>query len=63
MKNYNKLTKTELISQIKGLKDNSNNVFSNVMTILLSLKKLILKLTLIALIFKIFKRFSILRRI
>ena len=63
MKNFNKLTKAELISKIKGLKDNPNNPNSNLMTIILSLKNLLLKITLIAIVIKIFKRFSILRRI
>lgn len=61
--NLKKYTKAELISQIKGLKDNSNNPNSNLMTILLSLKTLLLKITLIALIIKVIKRFSILRRL
>jgi hypothetical protein len=61
--NLKKYTKAELISKIKGLKDNSNNPNSNLMTILLSLKSLLLKFTLIAVIVKIFKKFSIFNRI
>jgi hypothetical protein len=61
--NLKKYTKAELISKIKGLKDNSNNPNSNLITILLSLKSLLLKITLIAVIIKVFKKFSIFNRI
>src|SRR5579859_6118375 len=67
MKNINKYTKAELISKIKGLKsENTNNnssLFTNLMNFLLLFKSFILKITLIALIIKVFKKFSIFRRI
>jgi len=58
--NLKKYTKAELISKIK---ENSNNPNSNLMTILLSIKSFLLKITLIAVIIKVFKKFSIFNRI
>lgn len=58
------LTKAELISKINGLKQKTNpTLFSKLMNVLLILKSFLIKLTLISLIFKIFKRFKIIRRI
>jgi len=67
MKNLNKFTKAELINKIKGLKSQSNDtnsgVFTNLMTSLLLMKNVLLKITLIAAIIKLFKKYSIFRRI
>jgi hypothetical protein len=67
MKNLTKLTKAELISKLNNIKstnkDNKDNNFTNFMSILLLLKSFILKFTLIALIIKIFKKYSIFRKI
>jgi hypothetical protein len=67
MKNLQNLTKAELISRINGIKSNKNDnhstFFSNLMNFLLLLKNILLKITLIALIIKIFKKYSIFRRI
>jgi hypothetical protein len=67
MKNINKYTKAELISKINGLKakqiDSNSSLFTNLMSFLLLFKSFILKITLIALIIKVFKKFSIFRRI
>jgi hypothetical protein len=62
MKNFNKLTKAELISQIKGLKENSTfqNKLFNYFYIF---KQILIKFTFLALKIKIFKRFRILRRL
>jgi hypothetical protein len=62
MKNLKKHTKAELISKINGLKTNPG-LFSKTMSFLLLFKSFILKITLIALIIKIFKKYSILRRL
>jgi hypothetical protein len=62
--NLKKYTKAELISQIKGLKSNpetNNNLFSNIMATLFLFKSFLLKITLIAIIVKLFKRFNIFR--
>jgi hypothetical protein len=61
MKNLQKFTKAELISKLNGLKSNNNS--TNFMTFLLLVKSFILKITLIAIIIKIFKRYSIIRRL
>jgi hypothetical protein len=64
--NLNKYTKAELISKIKGLKQNNeskDSILSNIMTTLLLFKSFLLKITLIALIVKIFKKYSIFRKI
>jgi hypothetical protein len=64
LKNY---TKAELISRLNSIKQNNNNNkdtnFTNFITLLLGIKSLLLKITLIALIIKIFKRYSIFRKI
>jgi hypothetical protein len=62
MKNLKKHTKAELISKINGLKTNPG-LFSKTMSFLLLFKSFILKITLIAIVIKIFKRYSILRRL
>jgi hypothetical protein len=65
--NLKKLTKAELISKLKTQKSDLNNpnqtLFTNLMNILLYFKALILKITLLAIIIKIFKKYSIFRRI
>jgi len=65
--NLKKFTKAELISKLKTQKSDLNNpnqtLFSNVMNIILYFKAFILKITLLALIIKLFKRYSIIRRI
>jgi len=66
--NLNKLTKAELVSKFKklDLKNSSNknqSISSKIIENILLLKSIILKITLIALIVKIFKKYSIFRRI
>lgn len=61
MKNFNKLTKAELISQIKGLKHNPN-AQSKLLDYIYIIKGFIVKITFLALIIKIFKQFKIIRR-
>jgi hypothetical protein len=63
MKNFNKLTKAELISKLNGLKSNNNNNKLNFIEYLLLFKTFILKITLLAIIIKVFKKYSIFRRI
>jgi hypothetical protein len=65
MKNINKYTKAELISRIKDLKSikNDSSLFTKTMNFLLLFKSLILKFTMIAIVIKIFKKYSIFRRI
>jgi hypothetical protein len=64
MKKLQQHTKAELISKLNGLKSNNNpTFFSNFMTFLLAFKSFILKITLIALIIKIFKKYSIIRKL
>jgi hypothetical protein len=58
-----KYTKAELISKIQGLNKNKPEYFTNFLGTILLLKNFLLKITLIALIIKIFKKFSIFRRI
>jgi len=59
-KQKNKYTKVELISQIKGFK---NNPQSKLLDYLKIIKSLILKFTFLALIIKVFKQFKIIRRL
>lgn len=59
--NLNKLTKAELMLKLKKLQDKTNK--SGIIAKLLLFKSLILKITLIAIIIKTFKRYSILRKI
>jgi hypothetical protein len=65
--NLKKYTKAELISKIKelnpGNNDSNSTIFSKIINFILLFKSFILKITLITLIIKLFKRFSILRRI
>jgi hypothetical protein len=68
MKNLNKFTKAELISKLNGLKtsknsDNKPTLFSEIMKFLLFFKTFLLKITLIAVIIKVFKKYSLFRRI
>src|SRR6266702_4022943 len=62
--NLKKYTKAELISKIYGLKQNNNNptFFSKTLGFILLFKSFILKFTLIAIIVKIFKKYSIIRK-
>jgi hypothetical protein len=62
--NLQKFTKAELISKLNKLKStNNNNGSSRIVEFLLSIKKLILSITFIALFFKIFKKYWFLRAI
>lgn len=72
--NLNKFTKAELISKIKNLENNSKinnqnisniitNYFRHIWELIFTLKNLLLKLTLFSLIIKIFKKYSIFRRL
>jgi hypothetical protein len=66
MKNLTKLTKAELISKLKVNNNNKNNnptFFSKTLEYILLFKGFILKFTLLAIIFKFFKKYSIIRRI
>jgi len=64
MKKLQQHTKAELISKLNELKSNNNgNNTTNFMTFLLVFKSFILKITLIAIIVKIFKKYSIIRRL
>jgi len=60
--NLNKFTKAELISKIKGMKNNpeTNN---KILGYIYLIKSFIVKFTFLAMVIKFFKRFSILRRI
>jgi hypothetical protein len=57
------MTKAELISRIQGFNQNNPNIKSNFFDFFYLIKQFLVKITLITLIIKIFKRFSILRRI
>jgi len=66
--NLNKLTKAELISKFKklDLKNSSNknqSFYSKIIENILLIKSILLKITLIALIIKILKKYSIFRRV
>jgi len=61
--NLKKYTKAELISKIQGLNKNNPGLSSNILGSFLFLKTFLLKITLIAIIIKTFKKFSIFRRI
>lgn len=68
--NLNKYTKAELISKLhkesKKIQDSKINIksyFNQLWELILTFKSLLLKLTLISLIIKIFKRFSILSKV
>ena len=74
MKNINKYTKAELISKMNQLKSkqldsnistnsNDNTIFKIIIKNILYFKTLILKITLLALIIKVFKKYSIFRRL
>jgi hypothetical protein len=66
MKNFKNFTKAELISKLQSQKldKNSNSsVFTNILTSILLFKSFLLKITLITLIIRIFKRFNLLRRL
>jgi hypothetical protein len=62
MKKLQKYTKAELISKIKGMKNNpeTNN---KILGYIYLIKSFIVKFTFLAMVIKFFKRFSILRRI
>jgi hypothetical protein len=60
----NKLTKAELMLKLKKLQQTTQESKNNgIIAKLLLFKSLILKITLIAIIIKTFKRYSILRKI
>jgi hypothetical protein len=65
--NLKKFTKAELISKINGLKtknnDNNSSFSTNLFGSLLLFKGFLLKITLIALIIKVFKKYSIFRKL
>ena len=64
--NLKKYTKAELISKLNSIKQPNNNkesIFTNFMTLIMLLKSLLLKITLIAFIIKIFRKYSIFRKI
>ena len=63
--NLKKYTKAELISKINNIKQNNNKegIFNNFMTLIMLVKSFLLKITLITLIIKIFRRYSIFRKI
>lgn len=69
MKNLKNYTKAELISKLNSVKQNTNNnnskdsIFTIIMTFLLTIKSFLLKITLIALIIKIFRKYNIFRKI
>ena len=64
--NLNKFTKAELISKLNSIKQPNNSkdsIFNNFMTLLLMIKSFLLKITLIAFLFRIFKKYNIFRKI
>jgi hypothetical protein len=65
--NLKKFTKAELISKINGLKtknnDNNSSFSTNLLGSLLLFKTFLLKITLIALVIKVFKKYSIFRKL
>jgi hypothetical protein len=62
--NLNKLTKAELMLKFKKLQEaTQSSKNTGIIAKLLLFKSLILKITLIAIIIKTFKRYSILRKI
>ena len=64
--NLNKFTKAELISKLNSIKQTNNSkdsIFNNLMTLLLMIKSFLLKITLIAFLFRIFKKYNIFRKI
>lgn len=67
MKNLKNYTKAELISKLNSVKQNNNNnkdsIFTIFMTFLLTIKSFLIKITLIALIIKIFRKYNIFRKI
>jgi hypothetical protein len=68
MKKLQKYTKAELISKLNGLKSNNNSdnkptLFSEIMKFLLLFKSLLLKITFLTVIIKVFKKYSLFRRI
>lgn len=60
--NLQKYTKAELITKLKDIKNNPETNY-NLLTYLYLIKSFILKITFLTIIIRIFKRFSILRRI
>jgi hypothetical protein len=65
MKNLKQFTKAELINKLKTNKNNESKdtIFTNFMTLLLTFKSILLKITLIVFILRIFKKYSIFRKI
>jgi hypothetical protein len=67
MKNLNKFTKTELINKIKNFDNQNNNnsksILIKIVEYILLFKSLILKFTLLALLIRWFKKYSLLKRL
>jgi hypothetical protein len=66
--NLNKFTKQELIDRFKKQQSKSNrknnqSIFTTIIDIFSNFKVLILKITLIALIFKMLKKYSLIRKL
>ena len=63
--NLNKFTKAELISKLKNLQiqNNHKNLFNKILNYILLFKSFLIKITLIGLIIKLFKKYSLIRRI
>jgi hypothetical protein len=61
--NLKKYTKAELISKIKGLNNNNPGIQSKLFGFFYLIKHFLVKITFLALIIKVFKRFSLLRRL
>jgi hypothetical protein len=61
MKNLNRFRKAELINKLKDLQNKTTNKSSLIVEYILFFKSLILKITLIALLIKIFRKYKIFR--
>ena len=63
--NINKLTKSELIQKFRQLQVENNNkgLFSKILTYILLFKSFLLKITLIALFIKVFRKYSFFRKL
>jgi hypothetical protein len=66
MKNLQKYTKAELISKYNKLQENNNNnnsIFSRLIEYILLFKTFVIKITLIGILIKLFRKYSLLRKI
>ena len=67
--NLNKYTKAELISKMKKLSNNNSNSQNNLtygqlfLNTIIQIKSILLKLTIITLLIKAFKRYSLVRKL